>query len=75
MILLFGLGLFYEYTRLLPTQLEIKFRASESYKASARGARSSDHAHAPLLGERDRSATPIPLMRYVNLGLVLDLSY
>lgn len=63
MLLLFALGVFYEWSRLVPTRLEVKFRASESYKSSVRGSR--DHAHAPLLGDRERSGTPIPLMRYV----------
>lgn len=65
MLLLFALGVFYEWSRLVPARLEARFRASESYKVSARSSRSTDHVHAPLLGERDRSGTPIPLIRLV----------
>ncbi|CAD6565348.1 MAG: hypothetical protein CYPHOPRED_005377 [Cyphobasidiales sp. Tagirdzhanova-0007] len=56
MLLLFTIGVLYEYLRLLPAQLESALRSSESYKTKLRS--SSDVTRTPLLSERERSSSP-----------------
>lgn len=56
MLVLFGLGVFYEYMRLLPARLDASLRAEDPYRAAK--ARSGDTVRAPLLPERERSSTP-----------------
>jgi len=56
MVVLFGIGVGYEYLRRTPARLEYQLRLSESYKRSARNA--SDGSRSPLLTD-NRAGTPL----------------
>jgi len=55
MLVIFGLAVLYEYSRLLPGKLELDIRSNGQQLRSRRS--SNDGARDPLLGER--ASTPV----------------